>query len=679
MARRSARTLLVLFALGAVRAAAAQEQRAPASSTDEGAAPLPGSAGTADAAAPSGASESAPMQGDAKLAGHLSLLAMKRLTPPSAQSVEELDALLEQAHARTLAGRSDEAALLLLEAVEGPRFRAFESLDSFAAAELALVTALIEQHALETAQRGVERLLARGTKSPTFGPAFRRGVDIALARRDYEASADRLAAQVREPLPRDAESELHYLRGLAAYDAQRDDQARRELGAVHESSRFHVSAQYLLGTVAARRGELDEAHGRFCKVRKVLPAGATRALYASPELVASDDDARLALGRIEHERGRSKEAFAHYHAVPADSPRLAEALFESAYASYERGHHGTALDSLDQLEARYPRSPFTAEARVLRGYAHLGRCDFDRAERELVTFEQTFRPLLDELDGALERPASSHALYERSRERGADQPLLEALVARDPEVERIRTMLAALDAELARASATETRFAELAVRVRSGEAPRARRDDTSDDTSAEARARGLRAALAETRAALASFDRELRKLGRSGGAQVGELRRTQRALAKRVDALEAELRAAVRARTLNGTSDESGQELATRLEQERAHVASSAQQAERLRADLEEQLARAARTTLLSLRERLAKELRRARIGRIDAVMGKKRKLELEVESLAAGRFPAELSARTRKQTLLRDDEEYWPYEGEDWPDEFAEPRARPR
>jgi hypothetical protein len=77
--------------------------------------------------------------------------------------------------------------------------------------------------------------------------------------------------------------------------------------------------------------------------------------------------------------------------------------------------------------------------------------------------------------------------------------------------------------------------------------------------------------------------------------------------------------------------------------------------------------------TLRELNERLASELRRARIGRIDAVMGAKRKLELQIESLAAGRFPPELADALRMQSLLRDDEEYWPFEGEDWPDEFLE------
>ncbi|MCB9616884.1 MAG: hypothetical protein H6722_30995, partial [Sandaracinus sp.] len=81
----------------------------------------------------------------------------------------------------------------------------------------------------------------------------------------------------------------------------------------------------------------------------------------------------------------------------------------------------------------------------------------------------------------------------------------------------------------------------------------------------------------------------------------------------------------------------------------------------------------AALRSLRGLRERLGGLLRRARIGRIDAVMGSKRRIEIQIESLAAGRFPPELVDPLRVQGLLRDDEEYWPFEGEYWSDEFDE------
>jgi hypothetical protein len=76
---------------------------------------------------------------------------------------------------------------------------------------------------------------------------------------------------------------------------------------------------------------------------------------------------------------------------------------------------------------------------------------------------------------------------------------------------------------------------------------------------------------------------------------------------------------------------------------------------------------------LSALGERLSGFLRRARIGRIDAVMGSKRQTEIQIESLAAGRFPPELQNPLLTQGFLKDDEEYWPFEGEDWPDEYIE------
>ena len=45
----------------------------------------------------------------------------------------------------------------------------------------------------------------------------------------------------------------------------------------------------------------------------------------------------------------------------------------------------------------------------------------------------------------------------------------------------------------------------------------------------------------------------------------------------------------------------------------------------------------------------------------------------MQIESLSAGRVPSELSNPLRVQGFLSDDEEYWPFEGEDWPDEYIE------
>jgi hypothetical protein len=77
------------------------------------------------------------------------------------------------------------------------------------------------------------------------------------------------------------------------------------------------------------------------------------------------------------------------------------------------------------------------------------------------------------------------------------------------------------------------------------------------------------------------------------------------------------------------------------------------------------------RAALVDLRGRVEEMLRRARLGKIDAVVGEKRKLERQIEDLAAGRFPPELFGRLHIEGLIGDDEEYWPPEVERWADEY--------
>jgi hypothetical protein len=64
--------------------------------------------------------------------------------------------------------------------------------------------------------------------------------------------------------------------------------------------------------------------------------------------------------------------------------------------------------------------------------------------------------------------------------------------------------------------------------------------------------------------------------------------------------------------------------------------------------------------------------LRRARLGRIETVLGRKRALELEVEALSQGLLPQAAIDSLDAARFLGDDEEYWPFDGEDWADEYV-------
>ncbi len=94
-------------------------------------------------------------------------------------------------------------------------------------------------------------------------------------------------------------------------------------------------------------------------------------------------------------------------------------------------------------------------------------------------------------------------------------------------------------------------------------------------------------------------------------------------------------------------------------------------EARKLRAHLVTATGLIANKALGDLDKRLRDLLRQARLTQIDAIIGKKKKLEIEVEHLRDGRYPADLFATLQLEGLMGDDEEYWPFEGEYWSDEY--------
>jgi hypothetical protein len=91
-----------------------------------------------------------------------------------------------------------------------------------------------------------------------------------------------------------------------------------------------------------------------------------------------------------------------------------------------------------------------------------------------------------------------------------------------------------------------------------------------------------------------------------------------------------------------------------------------------LRLEAEKQQLDLAQDALERLDMRLSRLLRRARLGRIETVLGKKRALEVEIQALSQGLLPQTIVDSLDAQRFLQDDEEFWPFEGEDWEDEYV-------
>ncbi len=592
-------------------------------------------------------------------------------------SLEEIEDALTRAQDRYVRGDILGSAVLLFDLTQNPRYENFANLPIMGTVNYHLGVALEAYGAHKTATAAYATVLARGTDDPYFTPALRRHVDVALVSKNYirglgELEANLAAAGGVEKLAEVDRDEHDYLAARAAQQRADLDGALAAYGRVSSKSRFYTAATYLSGVIHSARRDFRRAESAFCEVVGG-PKQSTAVFYVDRRYFPVRDLAHLGLGRVAHEERRHGHAFYHYFQVPQDSDDLPQALFEASWAMAEEGEYAVARGLITDLQDRFPRAPQATEARLLAALLKLYDCDFRTAEDEFTRLIDDLAPVADHIDEIRTDRTQLRALHEElthlragTSDMSGDLPahrVLLALLDEDPAYARM-----AQEADVLR---TEARFA----RAVEGELLRARDRLLKRDT-ATARSRERDALDAVTEAhelerAVAGLERQLREAEAAGADP-------QLLAAEKEEA--ARLRK--RARTLKGGAHEvllaappigtaQTQDLATLLGRDVARVRTMRSQALDLAFQVDTSAADVASARLAMVKRRIEDLMGEARMGRIDAVLGAKKKLEIEVRDMAAGKFPAELFGTLQIEGMVGDDEEFWPYEGEYWADEY--------
>ena len=532
-------------------------------------------------------------------------------------------------------GNVQTATTNLFALVESTAFAKFHDDPEYQNAELTLGRALVKGGAYGAAERYLGRVLARGPQQPFFGAAFRATVDIALETREEAAVLARLDERVSgQPLPRDSANERAYLAGKVAYATGQFAAATRAFSEVDRQSRFFASSLYFRGLIDARSQHYASARRNLCEI--VEQADNDRfTFFVDGRYWAIKDLAFLALGRIAHEQGRFDDAYYFYFRVPDDSERLPDTLFEAAWSMFQKGEYQAARAFIEEFDHSFPGSPLGPDVLLLHAMIDLKSCRFDDVRQVLDVFVARYAPIEEEVARLIAEPGRRRALYRRLLSR------LEIGRARDPIVELLKldsrfyryfTYLESLDREAGLVPQEVAVWDELTA-ARGGD-------------KGAAAARGAQAG----EAAQLLTDAQSLVADSRGEAEVHD---------EAWDLL-VKARRAARPVSLDGPFAADAEKL-----QELA------QQTRQLRARLVDATSAIAEAALIDLDKRLKSLLRQARLTHIDAVIGKKKRLEIEIANLAEGRYPSEMLGRLEVEELIGDDEEYWPYEGEYWADEY--------
>lgn len=627
-----------------------------------------------------------PTAGDA-VGAYFQALADAGLIDVYTGSKESLARELSAAEDILRGGDPKSAATALYAIVESPRYDGFEDFAAYQNAVYDLARALDEAGAERAALTYLSRLMARGQESMYFGPAYHRAIDIAIETRAYAAVLDALDdANIDDlALPEGAFGERAYLRARLAYEAGKLAPAEAALSKVSRKSRMYSSAIYLRALIRVQRGDYRGAATLLCEIA-YPPSESEIAFVVDGRYFKLMDLARLALGRIAHETATYDDAYYHYFQVPDDSIRLSEALFESAWSMYQARELTEARRLITSFLTTFPTSPLAPEAHLLAGYIELADCQFDDAKRAFDRVITEVEPLIATLEDIRRHPARRDGLLataahrwrvrksgdgapQRQAAKGAEAKIA-ALLRIDPRMVRLRDATAGLGHAAADAPYVVSQWRRLAQRVQKDNVGAIAQDTGGGDPAAtliadvdhlgEAIARARRAALrAKEEGTMAAGDAQ------------AELARLA-ALATRARDLEGKARAAA---TATGDADiaRAPAAISRMIAADLSRARKLEDTAKKTRQRLSHRARALADGALSDLAGKLAEVIDKARLGAIDAVIGQKRRLEIEVKDLAAGRFPPELSGKMWERGLIDDSEEYWPFEGDYWADEYED------
>jgi len=599
-------------------------------------------------------------------------LERQKLGPSVPLSLARIRDELGTIEEKVSAGRRDEAIGDLVYIVESSRFDPFKNSDEGRAATYWLGDALGRGGAYQPARGYLTQLLTGPASDIWYRRAVHSLVDFALESDEPELMLNDLKV-VGSGVPDEVSGDVAYLTGRVAELQKKPDEALRAYGAVSEKSRFWAQATYLSGVIAVERKDYKQGEALFCKVADPKKTPKKAALFGGNDFFQVRDLARLGLGRVAHEQYRFDDARYYYYLVPHDSDNLPEALYETATTRYEAKDYDGAREAIDELKRLKLEHGYQDETYILDAYIDLATCRFPQADAKLSAFLIRYDPVRDAArqlsadDAAIQKlvgavrtntdPASAGLGVSEDTARS-----LGALVRMDAAYGRAARRLAELDHQQSGLRRAMGDLDNASQRLASPKSLRPESSEALGQTDLD-KVERIESQIAELKRLLREADRA------SGGERTADLD----ALQKELEGLQIRARAARAALPSKiGVAGQKGEDLAGLLAADRERATLLYNDAQKLRVAVEAQELALAKDTLTRLDRRLSRLLRRARLGRIETVLGKKRSLEIEVEALSQGLLPQTIIDSLDAARYLGDDEEYWPFEGEDWSDEYV-------
>lgn len=570
------------------------------------------------------------------------------------------------------AGRIGDVIASMTALVESPRFSLVAKEPEGRAAYRLLGEAHAQGGAHVVARHYLRKAASGPPKEATTRAAARRLTDLALEEEAYEQGISDLAPIIKaNEGAQELRGELDYLVGRLAESTGDVEGAKKAYASIVPLSRFWSSATYRRGVLEVDDKKYVEAEKLFCQVADPKRQDSSAPVFADDRFFAVRDLARLALGRLAHEGGRHDDARYYYYLVPQDSRRLSESLYESATSRYEATDYDGARELLDELMTLGEGHVYDDESHVLDAYVDIAQCKFDDAGKKLDAFLGSYVAVRErahtlaggpdvEIRAFLER--GDRVANETGKPTDVDARIWRRLET-DPALLTILRARRRLASQLAGLSTTKTELDGIATVV----GPTAGKAGTKPAIDPNQLGATPEDKALDARGGLDAIRKELAALEAAGAPKdkIATLRKDLDALSEKTSAVEGDVLAVVdEGAAISG----SGLPAMIGADQKQAKVLEAKGRA--ILAELDTVAIALTRDALKRFDKRSSRLVARARLAKIDVVLGRKKGLESEVDAIHQGILPKAAVDSIDAARYLEDGEEYWPFEGDEWLDE---------
>ncbi|MBI5526740.1 MAG: adventurous gliding motility protein GltC [Deltaproteobacteria bacterium] len=280
---------------------------------------------------------------------------------------------------------------------------------------------------------------------------------------------DTVAKLAQFEFPPKYRDEFHFLLAKFFFLRHNNDEARKFITRIAETSPFYPKAKFIEGLAYFKENKFEDALNAFRDLAKVLHP--KRGQFRDDDL---REEAFLQLARIHYQAQQFKNSIYYFNKIDRDSENWLESLYESAWAYFRIDEQEKALGNLVTLHSPFFKNEYFPETLIIKAVIYYDNCRYPEANQFVAEFLERYSPLLDEIGKLVTQKMPPDKYYEylsniQKAEGGADDVKARVLSSalHDPDIKKLNDSIRELEKEMASFAKTADfwRFSKLAKKL----------------------------------------------------------------------------------------------------------------------------------------------------------------------------------------------------------------------